>query len=45
MSLSAYWSSEAQWTQNLRSATSLRYDRFDFDVTALAAADPATLAA
>ncbi len=44
-SVSAYWSGEAQWTQNLRSATSLRYDRFDFDVTALAAADPATLAA
>ena len=44
-SVSAYWSGEAQWTQNLRSTTSLRYDRFDFDVTALAAADPATLAA
>jgi outer membrane receptor protein involved in Fe transport len=44
-SVSAYWSGEAQWTQNLRSTTSLRYDRFDFDVTALAAADPGTLVA
>lgn len=38
-SVSTYWQSEAQWTQ------SLRYDRFDFDVTSLAAADPTTLAA
>ncbi|MDP4660214.1 MAG: TonB-dependent receptor [OM182 bacterium] len=44
-SVSTYWQSEAQWTQSLRSTTSLRYDRFDFDVTSLAAADPTTLAA
>ena len=38
-SVSTYWQSEAQWTQ------SLRYDRFDFDVTSLAAEDPTMLAA
>jgi outer membrane receptor protein involved in Fe transport len=44
-SVSTYWQSEAQWTESLHSTTSLSYDRFDFDVTSLAAADPTTLAA
>jgi len=44
-SVSAYWQSEVRLTQKLRATTGLRYDRFDFDVRALAAADPTTLTA
>ena len=44
-SISAYWQGELKWTPRLRTASSLRYDHFDFDVRALAAAEPSTLAA
>jgi len=44
-SLGLYWESEQQWTPRLRSVVGLRVDQFDFDVNALAAADPSTLAA
>ncbi len=44
-SVSAYWQGEARLTSKLRATTSLRFDRFDFDVRALAAVVPSTLAA
>ena len=44
-SASAYWEGELSLTSKLRATTSLRYDNFDFDVTALAAGDASTLAA
>lgn len=44
-SLGLYWESEQQWTARLRSVVGLRFDQFDFDVNALAAGDPGTLAA
>jgi len=44
-SVGLFWQNTLQWTPRLRSITGLRTDRYDFDVTALAAGDPATLAA
>ncbi len=44
-SASLYWQSELQINDALRTVLGLRYDAFDFEVDALAAADPATLAA
>jgi outer membrane receptor protein involved in Fe transport len=44
-SVSLYWQSEQQWSPRLRSVLGLRYDTFDFEVNALAAGDPSTLAA
>ncbi|HTR01220.1 MAG TPA: TonB-dependent receptor [Candidatus Acidoferrum sp.] len=44
-SLGLYWQNTVQWTPKLRSVVGARYDYYDFDVTALAAADPSTLAA
>jgi len=43
LSSSLYWENQLQLTDRLRSVVGLRYDYFDFDVTALAAADPTTL--
>jgi len=44
-SASLYWQSEQQWSDRLRTVFGLRYDAFNFDVNALAAGDPTTLAA
>lgn len=44
-SVSLYWQSEQQWSEQLRTVVGLRYDAFDFEVNALAAGDPSTLAA
>ncbi len=44
-SVSLYWQSEQQWSPRLRSVLGLRYDALDFEVNALAAAHPTTLAA
>jgi outer membrane receptor protein involved in Fe transport len=44
-SIGVYWESQQQWTPRLRTVLGLRYDQFDFEVNALAAADPTTLAA
>lgn len=44
-SLGIYWENELQWTDRLRTVLGLRHDLFDFDVKALAAGDPSTLAA
>ncbi|MEZ5489538.1 MAG: TonB-dependent receptor [Gammaproteobacteria bacterium] len=38
-----YWENQLQLTDRLRSIFGLRYDYYDFDVRALAAANPATL--
>lgn len=43
LSSSLYWENQLQLTDRLRSVVGLRYDYFDFDVKALAAADPTTL--
>lgn len=43
-SASVFWQNEFHWTSRLRSMVGLRYDYFDFDVAALEAADPTTLA-
>lgn len=44
-SLGFYWENELQWTDRLRTVLGLRHDIFDFEVNALAAADPSTLSA
>jgi hypothetical protein len=44
-SASVYWQNELHWTPKLRTVTGVRYDSYDFDVQALAAADPTTLTA
>ncbi|GAB5500659.1 MAG: TonB-dependent receptor [Pseudohongiellaceae bacterium] len=44
-SIGVYWESQQQWTPRVRTVLGLRYDQFDFEVNALAAADPTTLAA
>jgi len=38
-----YWQSELHWTDKLRTVVGLRYDYYDFDVTAIEAADISTL--
>lgn len=40
-----YWQGELHWSERLRSELGLRYDYYDFEVEALAAAIPASLAA
>jgi outer membrane receptor protein involved in Fe transport len=42
--VSLYWQSEQRWSDALRTVFGLRYDYFDFEVDALAAANPNTLA-
>ncbi len=42
-SASLFWENQLQLTDRFRSVFGLRYDYFDFDVQALAAANPATL--
>ena len=44
-SLGFYWENELQWTDRLRTVLGLRHDIFDFEVNALAAADPSSLSA
>lgn len=44
-SVGLYWENELQWTDRLRTVLGLRHDFFDFEVNALAAGDPSTLAA
>lgn len=44
-SLSLYWQNTIHWNDAFRSVFGLRYDYFDFDVTAKDAADPTTLTA
>ncbi len=44
-SQSVYWQSTLQLSEKLRVMAGLRYDQYDFEVTALAAGDPSTLAA
>lgn len=39
-----YWQNEAHWSERLRTVFGVRYDNYAFDVTALAAGDPTTLA-
>ncbi|MCP5348112.1 MAG: TonB-dependent receptor [Pseudomonadales bacterium] len=43
LSASLYWENQLHLTDRLRSVFGLRYDYYDFDVKALAAADPTTL--
>lgn len=38
-----YWQNELHWTSKLRSKIGLRHDYYDFDVQAIAAADPVSL--
>jgi hypothetical protein len=45
LSSSVYWQSTLHATDKLRLMAGLRYDSFDFEVTALAAGDPSTLTA
>jgi hypothetical protein len=44
-SMGFYWENELQWTERLRTVLGVRHDIFDFEVNALAAGDPSTLAA
>ena len=44
-SAAIYWQNEIKWTSKLRTTSSLRYDWFNFDVNALAAANPSVLEA
>lgn len=44
-SIALYFENELHWTSNFRSIFGVRYDYYDFDVDALEAGDPATLAA
>ncbi|BFM05659.1 TonB-dependent receptor [Halioxenophilus aromaticivorans] len=43
-SLGWYWQNRLQWSEKLSTTLGVRYDRYWFDVNALAAADPSTLA-
>jgi len=43
-SAAMFWENSMYWTERLRSVLGLRYDYYDFDVTALAAGNSSTLA-
>ena len=42
-SVGIYWQNATSWTESFKTILGLRYDRFSFDVLALAAKDPSTL--
>ena len=42
-SVGIYWQNATSWTEKFKTILGLRYDRFSFDVLALAAKDPSTL--